>query len=120
MSDGRSAAVGVESGRETFAAEDGHGRLLAAEGGSPLDAGLYVLPMAGMTFVFAPLSGRLTGARGPRLPLLLSCCPPPTPPPAPSGSPVTSSPNSPPRSTSTASPSSWRPAPASPSSPTTP
>ncbi|MDV9188178.1 MFS transporter [Streptomyces sp. SR27] len=39
---------------------------------SPLQAGLYMLPMAGMTFVFAPLSGRLTGARGPRLPLLLA------------------------------------------------
>ncbi|MFB7539332.1 MFS transporter [Streptomyces zaomyceticus] len=46
--------------------------LQEARGLSPLEAGLYVLPMAGMTFVFAPLSGRLTGARGPRLPLLLA------------------------------------------------
>ncbi|MFE1547526.1 MFS transporter [Streptomyces sp. NPDC058718] len=39
---------------------------------SPLEAGLSMLPMAGMTFVFAPLSGRLTGARGPRPSLLLA------------------------------------------------
>ncbi|MET9672994.1 MFS transporter [Streptomyces sp. NPDC006482] len=39
---------------------------------SPLAAGLFMLPMAGMTFVFAPLSGRLTAARGPRPPLLLA------------------------------------------------
>ncbi|MFC9700521.1 MFS transporter [Streptomyces sp. NPDC056943] len=39
---------------------------------SPLEAGLFMLPMAGMTFVFAPLSGRLTGARGPRPSLLLA------------------------------------------------
>ncbi|CAM5529961.1 MFS transporter [Streptomyces narbonensis] len=39
---------------------------------SPLEAGLYMLPLAGMTFVFAPLSGRLTAARGPRPSLLLS------------------------------------------------
>ncbi|MER5963951.1 MFS transporter [Streptomyces sp. NPDC002057] len=39
---------------------------------SPLRAGLFMLPMAGMTLVFAPLSGRLTGARGPRIPLLLA------------------------------------------------
>ncbi|MGW9435971.1 MFS transporter [Streptomyces sp. NPDC055607] len=39
---------------------------------SALHAGLYMLPMAGMTLVFAPLSGRLTGARGPRVPLLLA------------------------------------------------
>ncbi|MFF2813188.1 MFS transporter [Streptomyces sp. NPDC058000] len=41
---------------------------------SALDAGLYMLPMAGMTLVFAPLSGRLVGSRGPRLPLLLAGC----------------------------------------------
>ncbi|WP_276145484.1 MFS transporter [Streptomyces sp. YIM 130001] len=35
-----------------------------------LDAGLHLLPMAAMTLVFAPLSGRIVGARGPRLPLL--------------------------------------------------
>ncbi|TJZ55734.1 MFS transporter [Streptomyces piniterrae] len=39
---------------------------------SALEAGLYTLPMAGMTLIFAPLSGRLVGSRGPRLPLLLA------------------------------------------------
>ncbi|AOP45945.1 MFS transporter [Streptomyces lydicus] len=39
---------------------------------SALEAGLYMLPMAGMTLVCAPLSGRLVGNRGPRLPLLLA------------------------------------------------
>ncbi|MFH8571279.1 MFS transporter [Streptomyces sp. NPDC017993] len=39
---------------------------------SALDAGLYMLPMASMTLVFAPLSGRLVGSRGPRLSLLLA------------------------------------------------
>ncbi len=39
---------------------------------SALHAGLYMLPMAGMTLVCAPLSGRLTGARRPRVPLLLA------------------------------------------------
>ncbi|SEE99261.1 drug resistance transporter, EmrB/QacA subfamily [Streptomyces sp. 2112.3] len=39
---------------------------------SALDAGLYMLPMAGMTLIFAPVSGRLVGNRGPRLPLLLA------------------------------------------------
>ncbi len=37
-----------------------------------LHAGLFMLPMAAMTLVFAPLSGRIVGARGPRLPLLLA------------------------------------------------
>ncbi|MEV0779494.1 MFS transporter [Streptomyces sp. NPDC050433] len=37
---------------------------------SALDAGLYMLPMAAMAFVCAPLSGRLVGSRGPRIPLL--------------------------------------------------
>ncbi|MBD0708076.1 MULTISPECIES: MFS transporter [unclassified Streptomyces] len=46
--------------------------LQGVRGLSPLHAGLFTLPMAGMTLVFAPLSGRLTGARGPRLPLLLA------------------------------------------------
>ncbi|ANZ18802.1 efflux protein [Streptomyces noursei ATCC 11455] len=41
---------------------------------SALNAGLYMLPMAGMTLIFAPLSGRLVGSRGPRLPLLLAGC----------------------------------------------
>ncbi|MFF0423417.1 MFS transporter [Streptomyces sp. NPDC004520] len=39
---------------------------------SPLAAGFWMLPMAGMTFVFAPLSGRLTASRGPRPSLLLA------------------------------------------------
>jgi len=37
---------------------------------SALDAGLYMLPMAGMTLVFAPVSGRLVGSHGPRPSLL--------------------------------------------------
>jgi EmrB/QacA subfamily drug resistance transporter len=36
---------------------------------SPLDAGLYLLPMAATLLVVSPLSGRLVGSRGPRLPL---------------------------------------------------
>nr|WP_256451412.1 MFS transporter [Amycolatopsis sp. CA-230715] len=39
---------------------------------SPLHAGLYTLPMAVMTGIFAPLSGRVVGSRGPRLPLLVA------------------------------------------------
>ncbi|WP_329420419.1 MFS transporter [Streptomyces sp. NBC_01268] len=39
---------------------------------SALHAGLFMLPMAAMTFVFAPMSGRLVGTRGPRPSLLLS------------------------------------------------
>jgi EmrB/QacA subfamily drug resistance transporter len=35
-------------------------------------AGLLTLPMAAMIFFFAPLSGRLVGTRGPRLPLVLA------------------------------------------------
>ncbi|MCB5164823.1 MFS transporter [Streptomyces bambusae] len=35
-----------------------------------LHAGLWMLPMAALTFLVAPLSGRLVGSRGPRLPLL--------------------------------------------------
>ncbi len=37
---------------------------------SALRAGLYTLPMAGMTLIFAPISGRLVGSRGPRAPLV--------------------------------------------------
>jgi EmrB/QacA subfamily drug resistance transporter len=33
---------------------------------SALHAGLYTLPMAGMTLLFAPISGRLVGSHGPR------------------------------------------------------
>ncbi len=39
---------------------------------SPLAAGLHLLPMAAMTLVFSPVSGRLVGHFGPRLPLLLA------------------------------------------------
>ncbi|WP_329217132.1 MFS transporter [Streptomyces sp. NBC_01485] len=37
-----------------------------------LHAGLWMLPMAVPTFLCAPLSGRLVGTRGPRLPLLIA------------------------------------------------
>jgi EmrB/QacA subfamily drug resistance transporter len=37
---------------------------------SPLDAGLYLLPMAAMILVFAPISGRVVGRRGPRVPMI--------------------------------------------------
>ncbi|MEV6009567.1 MFS transporter [Streptomyces sp. NPDC051976] len=39
---------------------------------SALDAGLYMVPMALMCLVFAPISGRLVGNRGPRLSLVLA------------------------------------------------
>jgi EmrB/QacA subfamily drug resistance transporter len=39
-------------------------------GFSALHAGLYMLPMAAMTAVCSPLSGRIVGRQGPRLPLL--------------------------------------------------
>ncbi|MDR3033093.1 MAG: MFS transporter [Kitasatospora sp.] len=39
-----------------------------------LHAGLWMLPMAVPTFLCAPLSGRLIGSRGPRLPLLIAGC----------------------------------------------
>ena len=41
-------------------------------GFSALRAGVMTLPMAAMIVVFAPLSGRLVGSRGPRLPLVLA------------------------------------------------
>lgn len=37
-----------------------------------LHAGLWMLPLAVPTFLCAPLSGRLVGTRGPRLPLLIA------------------------------------------------
>jgi EmrB/QacA subfamily drug resistance transporter len=37
---------------------------------SALQAGLYTLPIAAMTALFAPVSGRIVGRRGPRLALL--------------------------------------------------
>ncbi len=39
---------------------------------SPLDAGLYTLPMAAMTIVMSPISGAIVGRRGPRPPLVAS------------------------------------------------
>ncbi|MFF3755298.1 MFS transporter [Streptomyces sp. NPDC002018] len=39
---------------------------------SALHAGLYMLPMAALTFLCAPLSGRLVGSRGPRISLLVA------------------------------------------------
>jgi EmrB/QacA subfamily drug resistance transporter len=39
---------------------------------SALQAGLLTLPMAAMTMICAPLSGRIVGDRGPRLPLLVA------------------------------------------------
>ncbi|PRX20726.1 EmrB/QacA subfamily drug resistance transporter [Actinoplanes italicus] len=43
--------------------------LQEVRGLSALQAGLYTLPMAAMTIVASPLSGRLVGSRGTRLPL---------------------------------------------------
>jgi EmrB/QacA subfamily drug resistance transporter len=43
-----------------------------ARGYSALHAGLYTLPMAAMTIIFSPLSGRIVASRGARLPLLLA------------------------------------------------
>jgi EmrB/QacA subfamily drug resistance transporter len=39
---------------------------------TPLTAGLCTVPMAAMTLIFAPLSGRIVAERGPRLPLLIA------------------------------------------------
>jgi EmrB/QacA subfamily drug resistance transporter len=41
-------------------------------GYSPLMAGVFTLPMAVMTAIFSPLSGRLVATRGTRLPLVLA------------------------------------------------
>ncbi|HVB42249.1 MAG TPA: MFS transporter [Streptosporangiaceae bacterium] len=41
-----------------------------ARGFSALHAGLYMLPMAAMTAICSPLSGRIVGSRGPRGPLI--------------------------------------------------
>ncbi|MEV6645406.1 DHA2 family efflux MFS transporter permease subunit [Amycolatopsis sp. NPDC051371] len=46
--------------------------LQEARGFSALHAGLLTLPMAALTVVGAPLSGRMVNARGPRLPLLVA------------------------------------------------
>ncbi|PRX50808.1 EmrB/QacA subfamily drug resistance transporter [Nonomuraea fuscirosea] len=39
---------------------------------SALHAGLYTLPMAGLTVVCAPLAGRIVGSAGPRVPLVVA------------------------------------------------
>lgn len=44
--------------------------LQQTRGMSPLDAGLHTLPMAVLTIIVAPISGRIVAARGPRIPLL--------------------------------------------------
>ena len=46
--------------------------LQEVRGYSALLAGLYTVPMAAMTIICAPLSGRIVAARGPRLPLIVS------------------------------------------------
>ena len=42
-----------------------------ARGLSPLEAGLYTLPMAGAMLVASPVSGRILASRGARLPLVI-------------------------------------------------
>jgi EmrB/QacA subfamily drug resistance transporter len=46
--------------------------LQEVRGLSPVQAGLATVPMAVMTVLAAPLSGRMVGRRGPRLPLVIS------------------------------------------------
>jgi EmrB/QacA subfamily drug resistance transporter len=46
--------------------------LQGTRGLSPLQAGLYMLPMAVLTFASGPLSGRLVASLGPRLPLAVT------------------------------------------------
>ncbi|MFD1657085.1 MFS transporter [Streptomyces caeni] len=48
--------------------------LQSVRGLDALHAGLWMLPMAMPAFLCAPLSGRLVGSRGPRLPLLIAGC----------------------------------------------
>jgi EmrB/QacA subfamily drug resistance transporter len=45
--------------------------LQEVRGYSPLQAGLLTLPLAGMTCLSGPISGRVVGTLGPRLPLLI-------------------------------------------------
>jgi EmrB/QacA subfamily drug resistance transporter len=45
--------------------------LQEVRGLSALSAGLYTLPIALMTLIFAPLSGRIVGSRGPRTGLII-------------------------------------------------
>ena len=46
--------------------------LQQARGLSPVEAGLATVPLAVMTVIAAPLSGRIVGRRGPRIPLLVA------------------------------------------------
>ncbi|MDT4924625.1 MAG: hypothetical protein QOG01_2338 [Pseudonocardiales bacterium] len=46
--------------------------LQEVRGLSPILTGCCLLPLSVMTLIFAPLSGRLVGARGPRVPLVLA------------------------------------------------
>ena len=46
--------------------------LQGARGLEPVEAGLVTVPMALMTIVAAPLSGRIVGRRGPRIPLVIA------------------------------------------------
>jgi len=46
--------------------------LQEGRGFSPFVAGLCVLPLALLTVVLAPISGKMTGSRGPRLPTVLA------------------------------------------------
>jgi EmrB/QacA subfamily drug resistance transporter len=48
--------------------------LQEVRGLSALQAGLCTLPIAVMTLIFAPVSGRLVGSRGPRIGLLVGGC----------------------------------------------
>ncbi len=48
--------------------------LQEVRGLSPLDAGLYMLPMAAMLLVCSPIAGRIVGRRGARLPLVVAAC----------------------------------------------
>jgi len=43
-----------------------------ARGLSPVQAGLAIVPMAGMVAVISPVSGRIVGRRGPRVPLVVA------------------------------------------------
>ncbi len=46
--------------------------LQQVRGLTPVQAGLAVLPMALMTIIMSPISGRIVGRRGPRIPLVIS------------------------------------------------
>jgi MFS family permease len=46
--------------------------LQEGRGLSPLQAGLATVPLAAMTVLASPLSGRIVGRRGPRLPLVIA------------------------------------------------